>query len=109
MMTFKGKVTAGNEMDFSVGQDALECLGSGGNERGIVLFPYCQQRWLIVAQVFLELRIKSHIRAVVKNQVVLHLGTTRQVHIIVIETIGIRTYAAFRCAEGVLDCSVTCL
>ena len=42
MMAFEGKVTAGDEMDFGVGQVTLEGFSSGGNERGIVLAPDSQ-------------------------------------------------------------------
>ena len=53
MMAFEGKVSAGDEMDFGIGQVALEGIGSSRDERRIVLAPDSQQRWLIVAQVFI--------------------------------------------------------
>ena len=61
MMAFKGEVTAGYEMDFSIGNVALEGLGSSRDERRIVLTPYGQQRRLIVAQVLLELWVEGYV------------------------------------------------
>ena len=47
VMAFKCEMSAGYEMDFGIGQVALEGFGTGWNERWIVLTPYGQQRWLI--------------------------------------------------------------
>jgi len=106
MMAFKGEVSARDEMDFGIGQVTLESIGSGWDERRIVLSPDSQQRGLVVAQVLLELWIKSNIRTVVEDEVVLHLSTAWQVHIIVIKAVPIGTYATFGRTEGVLanDC-----
>ena len=37
MMAFEGEVSAGDEMDFGIGQVALEGFGSSRDERRIVL------------------------------------------------------------------------
>ena len=55
VVTFESKVSAGNEMDFGIGQVALEGIGSGRDERRIVLSSNCQQGRLIGAEVLLEL------------------------------------------------------
>ena len=102
MVAFEGKVSAGDEVDFGVGQVALECLGTGGDERRVVLAPHGHERRLVVAQILLELGIESHVRAVVENQVVLHLGAAGQVDVVEIEAVAVGAYAALGCSEGVL-------
>ena len=69
-------------MDFCIWQVMLEGFGSGRNKRRIILAPDSQQMWLTGAQVFLELRIKRHICAVVLNKVILHLCALRQTDVI---------------------------
>ena len=103
MMAFEGKVSAGDEMDFGIGQVALEGFGSSGDERRIVLAPDSQQRRLVVAKVLLELRIKSQVRAVVEDEVVLHLGTSGQIDVVEIEAVAVGADAAFRCAKSILS------
>ena len=84
-MTFEGKVTAGNEVYLSIGQVAFEGIGSSWNERWIVLSPYGQQRWLVGTEVLLKLRVEGNVRAIVENEVVLHLCPSWLADIIVIE------------------------
>ena len=39
-MAFEGEVTAGDEVDLDIGHIALEGIGSGRDERRVVLAPY---------------------------------------------------------------------
>ena len=61
MMAFEGEVTAGDEVDFCIGQVTFESIGSSGDERRVVLTPDGQQRRLVVAKILLELRIKGDV------------------------------------------------
>ena len=40
VMAFEGEVTAGDEVDLDIGHIALEGIGSGRDERRVVLAPY---------------------------------------------------------------------
>lgn len=51
MVAFEGEVAAGHEVDFGVGQVAAESLGSGRDERRIVLTPNGEQWGLMGAQI----------------------------------------------------------
>ena len=59
VVAFESKVSAGNEVYFSIGQVAFEGVGSGRDERRVVLSPYSQQRWLIGTEVLLVTNIPS--------------------------------------------------
>ena len=61
MMAFEGEMSAGYEMDFGIGHIALEGIGSGRDERRVILTPYGQQWWLVITQILLELRIEGHV------------------------------------------------
>ena len=85
VVAFESKVSAGNEVYFSIGQVAFEGFGSSRYERRIILSPNSQQGRLIGAEVLLELWIECYIRAIVENEVVLHLCPSWLADIIVIE------------------------
>ena len=55
MMALQGEMTTGNEVYLSIGQVALEGIGSGRDERRIVLTPDGQQRRLMSTEILLEL------------------------------------------------------
>ncbi len=48
VVALQSKMAAGHEMYLSIGQVALEGIGSGRDERRIVLSPYSKQRRLII-------------------------------------------------------------
>ena len=75
VVALQSKMAAGHEMYLSIGQVALEGIGSGRDERRIVLSPYSKQGRLMITEILLELWIECNIRAIVQNEVVLHLGT----------------------------------
>ena len=85
VVAFESKVSAGNEMDFGIGQVALEGFGTFRDERRVVLSPDSQQWGLVGTEVLLELRVKGNVRAIVEYEVVLHLGAAWLANIIVIE------------------------
>ena len=85
VMAFKCEMSAGYEMDFGIGQVALEGFGTFRDERRVVLSPDSQQRWLVGTEVFLKLRVEGNVRAIVENEVILHLGVAWLADIIVIE------------------------
>ena len=91
-MAFKGEMSTGYEMNLGIRQIALEGFGTSRDERWIVLTPYSKQMRLMGTEILLELWIECNIRAVVQNQVVLHLGTVWLADIIVIERIAVWTY-----------------
>lgn len=79
-----------------------EGLGSGPDEGGIVFAPHGQKRRAVLAQVLLELRVERDIRAVIEDQIRLHLSVAGLHGIKQIELITVGSDAAFRCAKGVL-------
>ena len=85
MVAFKCEVSAGYEMDFGIGQVALEGVGSGRDERRVVLSPDSQQWGLISTEVLLKLWVEGNVRAIVENEVILHLGAAWLADIVVIE------------------------
>ena len=85
MVAFKCEVSAGYEMDFGIGQVALEGFGTFRDERRVVLSPDSQQWGLIGTEVFLKLRVEGNVRAIVENEVILHLGAAWLADIVVIE------------------------
>ena len=58
----------------NIEQVALEGFGSSRYERRIILSPNCQQGRLMSTEILLELWTECNIRAIVQNEVVLHLG-----------------------------------
>ena len=85
VVAFEGEMSAGNEVYLSIGQVVLEGFGTGWNERRVILSPDSQQWGLIGTEVFLKLRVEGNVRAIVENEVVLHLGAARLADIVVIE------------------------
>jgi len=85
VMALQSKMAAGHEMYLCIGQVALEGIGSGRDERRIVLSPYSKQGRLMSTEILLELWIECNIRAIVQNEVVLHLCPSRLADVIVIE------------------------
>ena len=85
VMAFEGEMSAGYEMDFGIGQVALEGFGTFRDERRVVLSPDSQQWGLIGTEVLLKLRVEGNVRAIVENEVILHLGAAWLADIIVIE------------------------
>lgn len=73
-MAFQGEMSAFYETDLSVGQVAFERLRAGGNERGVVFAPDCQQRRTAVAQILLKLRVKGDVALIVENQIALNFS-----------------------------------
>ena len=84
-MAFKGEVATGNKVYLGIWKIALECLGTGRDERRVVLTPDSQQWGLIGAEILLKLRIEGNVGAIVENEVILHLGAAWLANIIVIE------------------------
>ena len=80
VMAFKCEMSAGYEMDFGIGQVALEGFGTFWDERRVVLSPYSQQRWLIGTEILLELRVKGNVRTIVEYEVVLHFCPSWDLH-----------------------------
>ena len=85
MMALQGEMTAGNKVYLGIWKIALECLGTGRDERRVVLSPDSQQWGLIGTEGFLKLRVEGNVRAIVENEVVLHLCPSWLADIIVIE------------------------
>ena len=61
MMAFEGKMTTGDKVNIGIGHIALEGIGSGRDERRVVLTPNGLQWWLVITQILLELRIEGHV------------------------------------------------
>jgi hypothetical protein len=78
-------VASGVKVDFCFRIISPECLGSGWDKKRIVLAPDGQQRWLVLAEVSLEVRIKGDIAGVVEQQIELRLMRSRACEIIVIQ------------------------
>ena len=78
-------MSAGNEVYLSIGQVVLEGFGTGWNERRVILSPDSQQWGLISTEVLLKFRVEGNVRAIVENEVILHLGAAWLADIIVIE------------------------
>ena len=85
VMAFKCEMAAGYEMDFGIGQVALEGFGTFRDERRVVLSPDSQQWGMVGTEVFLKLMVEGNIGAIVENEVVLHLGAAWLADIVVIE------------------------
>ena len=84
-MAFEGEVSAGNEVYLGIGHVALEGFGTFRDERRVVLSPDSQQWGLIGTEVFLKLRVEGNVRAIVENEVILHLGAAWLADIIIVE------------------------
>ena len=84
-MAFECEVSAGYEMYLGIGHVALEDFGTFRDERRVVLSPYSQQWGLVGTEVLLKLRVEGNVRAIVENEVILHLGAAWLADIIVIE------------------------
>src|SRR5215471_3116124 len=71
------KMTCIEELNLGVRQVFSKRLGSRGNEKRIILAPDRQQRRFRLTKIFLKLRIKLHIRCVIKKQIQLNLIVSR--------------------------------
>src|SRR5207302_4841072 len=65
LMRFQGEVAGVVKMHFGIRDVALEGIGAGGQKERIVLAPHRQQRWRVLAEIFLELGIECHIAGIV--------------------------------------------
>ena len=54
-------MTTGDKVNIGIGHIALEGIGSGRDERRVILTPYGQQWWLVITQILLELRIEGDV------------------------------------------------
>ena len=99
---FQGKMTAVHKPYYGIRQVALEGLGSLRNEGRVILPPNGQKARPVLPEITLEFRIEAHIVLIIENEVILHLGTLRQLDIGIIQHISIRADASFRHAEAVL-------
>jgi hypothetical protein len=57
MMAFEGKMTTGDKVNTGIGHIALEGIGSGRDERRVILTPYGQQWWLVITQLPQPVRV----------------------------------------------------
>ena len=62
------------ETHFRVADVALECLSAGRQKEGIVFAPRGEQRRLLRAEIFLELRIEGDVAGVVEKQIKLNFA-----------------------------------
>lgn len=68
-MCLKGEMTRIKQMNLGIGKVALISLRTCGDECRIVTPPDREQRWLMIAEVGLELGIALQIATVVQDQV----------------------------------------
>ena len=89
-MGFEREVSCVEEMDFDVGVVALERLGAGRQEKGIMLAPDGEEGRPVGGEVRVEFRIKRDIARIVQEEIELDLVITRARQKRVIEPIGFR-------------------
>ena len=71
MMAFEGELAAGNKVYLGIWKIALECLGTGRDERRVVLTPDSEQRGLVSTEIILKFWVKGNVGAIVENEVIL--------------------------------------
>src|SRR5215831_3918804 len=73
----EGKMAGIKELNPCVRQVFSKCLCSWRYEKGIILAPDRKQWRLRLSKIFLELRIKPHVRRIVQKQIELNLFVSR--------------------------------
>ena len=76
-LAFECEMPGIKQTDFGVWIVALESLGAGRQEEGIVLTPYSKNRWPSCTDVLLKFRIERDIALVVAKQIELDLVIAR--------------------------------
>src|SRR5205823_5181791 len=102
-MCFQREVAGVEETNGRTWNVAFEGLGTCWQEERIVLAPYRKERWLVLAEVFLEGRIQRDIALVVAEQVQLDLIGAGPGEIKIVQRITVgRNCSRVRHSVGVL-------
>lgn len=75
-MAFEGKMATGDVVYLGFGKITTEGLRTSWDKGRVVLTPYGEQRWLVLAKVGLKVGVEGYVGAVVEDEVILHLGTS---------------------------------
>ena len=86
----QGKVSGVDQLHLRLRVVAVERCCTRRYENLIVLAPHGEGRWLILAEVRLEIGVESDIRLVIVENVQLDVFVARAVHIVVVQVVGLR-------------------
>src|SRR6202042_2168112 len=102
-MRLQREMSGVEEADGRIRDVALESLGAGRQEEGVVFAPHRQQGRLMGAEILLEGRIERDVALVVAHQVELHLCHAGLRHIETVERVPVRRHSRrVRHAVGIL-------
>lgn len=82
------KVAGVQQLDLGIRDIASKGLRTDGQEKGIVLSPYRQQRWEIIPEVGLKFQIERDVTLVVTKEIELYFVVTWAAQIVIIECVS---------------------